>query len=150
MKGDLLINGMDAWETWGVNMGEDFLNVIDGFAPMKDFIENESRLEHGKRVIYAEPKIASRDLTLSFTIKGKNTYDFRAKRKAFEMELYKGKIEVVIPALGDDIYKLTYLGKSVSYAMNVTRTFCTISAKFEEPNPKDRMINEEEEDDENS
>lgn len=138
MKGDLLINGKDAWETWGVNMGEDFLNVIDGFAPMKDFIENESRLEHGKRMIYAEPRVASRDLTLSFTIKGENEGDFRAKRKAFEAELYNGGIEVSIPALGEDIYKLTYLGKSVSYAMNVARTFCTISAKFEEPNPMDR------------
>ena len=138
MKGDLLINGKDAWETWGVNMGEDFLNVIDGFAPMKDFIENESRLEHGKRMIYAEPRVASRDLTLSFTIKGENEGDFRAQRKAFEAELYNGRIEVSIPALGEDIYKLTYLGKSVSYAMNVARTFCTISAKFEEPNPMDR------------
>lgn len=150
MKGELYINNKDAWETWGVNMGEDFLNVIDAFAPMKDFIENESRLDHGKKVIYAEPKIASRDLTLSFTIKGNNANDFRAKRKAFETELYKGKIEVVVPALGDDIYKLTYLGKSVSYAMNVTRTFCTFAAKFEEPNPMDRALNEEDEEDENS
>lgn len=150
MKGELFINGKDAWETWGVNMGDGFLDAIDGFAPMKEFIENESRLEHGKRMIYAEPRVASRDLTLRFTIRGGNESDFRAKKKAFEMEMYKGKIEVVIPALGDDIYKLTYSGKSVSYAMNVTRTFCTISAKFEEPNPKDRMIDDEEEDDENN
>lgn len=150
MKGELFINGLDAWETWGVNIGKGFLDAIDGFLPMKGFIENESRLEHGKRVICAEPRVASRDLTLRFTIKGESESDFRAKKKAFEMEMYKGKIEVVIPSLGDDIYKLTYSGKSVSYAMNVTRTFCTISAKFEEPNPKDRMIDDEEEDDENN
>lgn len=146
MKGELFINGLDAWETWGVNMGEGFLDAIDGFAPMKDFIENDSRKQHGKRVLYVEPKVASRDLTLHFTIKGEDESDFRAKRKAFESQLYKGKLEVVVPALGGDIYKLTYLGKSVSYAMNITRTFCTISAKFEEPNPMDRAP----EDDENN
>lgn len=146
MKGDLFINGKDAWETWGVNMGEGFLDAIDGFLPMKEFIENDSRKQHGKRVLYVEPKVASRDLTLHFTIKGEDESDFRAKRKAFESQLYKGKLEVVVPALGGDIYKLTYLGKSVSYAMNITRTFCTISAKFEEPNPMDRAP----EDDENN
>ena len=146
MKGDLFINGKDAWETWGVNMGDGFLDAIDGFLPMKEFIENDSRKQHGKRVLYVEPKVASRDLTLHFTIKGEDESDFRAKRKAFESQLYKGKLEVVVPALGGDIYKLTYLGKSVSYAMNITRTFCTISAKFEEPNPMDRAP----EDDENN
>lgn len=144
MKGDLYINNIDAWEAWGVNMGDGFLDAIDGFAPMKEFIENESRLQHGKKVIYVEPKVASRELTLAFTIRGKNTADFRLKRKSFEQELCKGKVEITVPELGDDIFKLTYLGKSVSYAMNVTRTFCTISAKFEEPNPMDRAVGEDE------
>lgn len=143
MKGDLIINGKDAWEAWGVNMGEDFLNVIDGFSPMKDYIENESRLEHGKRILVFEPRVASRDITLQFTINGKTETEFRAKRKAFEDELRKGSVNISIPSLGGDIYKLVYLGKSVSYAMNVTRTFCSISAKFEEPNPMDRTEEEE-------
>ena len=138
MKGDLIINGKDAWETWGVNMGEGFLDVIDGFAPMKDYIENDSRLEHGKRVLVAEPRVASRDMTLQFTIKGASEDDFRAKRRTFEDELRKGGVNINVPALGTDTYKLIYLGKSVSYAMNRARTFCTISAKLEEPNPMDR------------
>jgi len=138
MKGDLIINGKDAWETWGVNMGEGFLDVIDGFSPMKDYIENDSRLEHGKRVLVAEPRVASRDMTLQFTIKGASEDDFRAKRRAFEDELRKGGVNINVPALGTDTYKLIYLGKSVSYAMNRARTFCTISAKFEEPNPMER------------
>ena len=36
MIGDLYINGQDAWITWGVNMGDGFLDAIDSFAPMKD------------------------------------------------------------------------------------------------------------------
>lgn len=138
MTGELFINGKDAWIEWGVNMGKDFINAIDSFAPMKDYIENESRLEHGKRVLVVEPKVASREMTLHFTIKGGDEADFRAKRKSFEMELQQGKVAINVPALGDDIFHLIYLGKSVSYGLNTSRTFCTISSKFEEPNPMKR------------
>lgn len=138
MTGDLYINGKDAWTTWGVNMGEGFIDSIDAFAPMKAYIENESRLEHGKRVITANPRVASRDLTLHFTIMGSSEADFRAKRKAFEAELQKGKVDVRIPAIGGEIYHLIYTGKSVGYGLNLARTFCSLSAKFEEPNPMDR------------
>ena len=42
MTGDLFINGKDAFSTWGVRMGDGFLDAIDGFNQMKDYIENES------------------------------------------------------------------------------------------------------------
>lgn len=135
MNGDLLINGKDAWTTWGVRMGDDFLNVIDGFNEMKDYIENESRLEHGKRVITDNAKVDSREITLQFTIEGSSESDYRTKKKAFQTEMEKGAVNIKVPALGTDIYKLVYLGKSVSYAMSSDRCFGKVSAKFEEPNP---------------
>ena len=57
---DLLINGRDAYKTWGVRMGDKFLDVLGASLPMKEFIENKSRLEHGKRVIINNPKIDER------------------------------------------------------------------------------------------
>ena len=65
---DLLINTQDAYTTWGVRMGEGFLDVLGASSPMKEFIENKSRLEHGKRAIINDPKIDEREITLSFTI----------------------------------------------------------------------------------
>lgn len=138
MTGDLIINGKDAWTEWGVNMGEGFIDAIDAFTPMKDYIENDSRLEHGKRVLISNPRVASRELTLHFTIKGNNEADYRAKRRAFEAELQKVKIDVKVPVLGEEVYHLIYLGKSVSYSLNMSRTFSVISSKFEEPNPANR------------
>ena len=138
MTGELYINGKDAWIEWGVNMGEDFINEIDAFVPMKELIENDSRLEHGKRILLANPRIASRELTLHFTIKGDSETDYRAKRKAFEQELQKLAVDIKVPAIGTEVYHLVYLGKSVAYALNLSRTFCTVSAKFEEPNPMNR------------
>lgn len=135
---DLLINGQDAFQTWGVRMGEGFLDSIDSLAPMKEFIESKSRLEHGKRVSTTNPKLDERDLTLSFTIQGSSQLDYSAKKKAFQEELYKGSLTIQVPPLNNEVYHLTYTGKSVSYGLSLNRTFGKISAKFNEPNPANR------------
>lgn len=138
MTGELFINGKDAWLEWGVNMGHSFLDTIDSFPTMKEYVENESRLEHGKRVLLSNPRVASREITLHFTIKGKDEADYRAKRKSFEAELISGIVAVNVPALGAEIYKLIYYGKSVTYGLSKTRAFSELAVKFEEPNPMDR------------
>jgi hypothetical protein len=138
MKGELLINGKDAWTTWGVCMGEGFLDSIDAPLPMKGYIENESRLEHGKRVITDNAKLDSRELTLAFTITGSSENDYKEKKKAFQTELGQGEMTVKVPALGNEVYKLVYLGKNISYGLSLGRCFGKFSAKFEEPNPTNR------------
>lgn len=138
MTGELFINSKDAWDTWGVNMGEGFLDALDAPLQMKDYIENESRLEHGKRVITDNAKVDSREITLQFTIEGSSESDYRAKKKAFQAELEKGAVNIKIPALGSEIYKLVYLGKSISYGLSPDRCFAKVSSKFCEPNPMDR------------
>lgn len=138
MTADLIINRKDALETWGVRIGDGFLDAIDGFNEMKDYIENESRLEHGKRMITDNAKVAFREITLQFTIEGSSEGDYRSKKKAFQTELEKGAVNIKVPALGDEVYKLVYLGKSISYGLSSDRCFCKISSKFCEPNPMDR------------
>ena len=54
---ELLINGENAYTIWGVRMGDGFLDVLGASSPMKEFIENKSRLEHGKRVIFNNTKV---------------------------------------------------------------------------------------------
>ena len=129
---DLLINTQDAYTTWGVRMGEGFLDVLGASSPMKEFIENKSRLEHGKRVIINDPKIDERE------IEGNSQSDYQAKKKAFFEELYKGVVDIQVPANSNEIYHLIYLGKSVAYAQSFDQTFGKISAKFNEPNPANR------------
>ena len=138
MKNELIINNKDAYATWGVRMGDNFLDVLGASSPMKEFIENKSRLEHGKRVIINNPKVDEREITLSFTIEGNSQSDYQSKKKAFFDELYKGKIDIQVPANSSEIYHLIYLGKSITYAQGLDRTFGKISAKFNEPNPANR------------
>ncbi len=135
---ELLINNKNAYTTWGVRMGDKFLDTIGASSPMKEFIENKSRLEHGKRVIVNNPKLDERDITLSFTIEGNSKSDYQAKKKVFFDELYKGTVDIQVPANSSEIYHLIYLGKSITYAQSLDRTFGKISMKFNEPNPANR------------
>lgn len=135
---ELLINGKDAYATWGVRMGDKFLDTIGASSPMKEFIENKSRLEHGKRVIINNPKIDEREIALSFTIEGSSQSDYQMKKKTFFEELYKGVADIQVPADCDEVYHLIYLGKSVTYAQSLDRTFGKVSMKFSEPNPANR------------
>ena len=138
MNAQLYINGKDAFNEWGVRMGDGFLDTIDGLNEMKSFVTNESRLEHGKRVVVKNPRVASREITLSFTITGKTKSDYRTKRNAFQEELEKGKVRINVPELGEQVYKLVFTGKSISYGLSGDRCFGHLSGKFIEPNPKDR------------
>lgn len=64
-------------------MGDNFLDSLGASVPMKEFIENKSRLEHGKRIITTNPKLDEREITLAFTIEGNSQSDYQTKKKAF-------------------------------------------------------------------
>lgn len=134
---DLIINGFDAYRQWGIRMGDGFLDAIFAPEPMKEFIENKSRLQHGKQVLYNNPKVDERDVTLVFTLEGSSPEDYLVKYSAFKTELQKGKVEIKVPVLGNQVYRFTYL-RSASFGLNIPRTFSKISIKFNEPNPANR------------
>lgn len=138
MTGELYINEKDAWTTWGVNMGEGFLDAIDAPLPMKEYVEDESRLEDGIRIDTGNSKVDSREITLGFTIMGSSETDYRSKKAAFQTELQKGAFTIRIPALGTQKYKMVYTGKSISYGLSKSRDFGHFTMKCTEPNPADR------------
>lgn len=137
MKGDLLINNWDAFLVWGVNMGDGFIESLYTPLPMKDVIENKSRLQNGKKVIIENRKVDERDLTLTFTLKGDSPSDYTVKYSSFLNEITKGEFTIKVPALGEDVYHLYYI-RSASFGFNTARTFSKISVKLNEPNPGNR------------
>ena len=138
MTGELYINERDAWKVWGVNMEEGFLDTIDAPLPMKEYIQDESRLEDGIRIDTSNPKVDSREITLGFTITGNSETDYRSKKSAFQSELQKGMFTIRVPALGTQKYKMVYTGKSISYGLSKSRDFGHFTMKCTEPNPADR------------
>ena len=137
MRGDLLINGKDTFDTWGVSMVDSFLNALLTPPPVKEYCENKSRLEGGKRVVFGNKKDDEREITLIFTIQGKNQSDYISKYKSFMEEMYSGLVSVNVPILGGDIYHV-YYKNATSYAISLDRTFSKISMKVCEPNPDNR------------
>ncbi len=135
---DLLINGQDAFAAYGVRMGDNFLNALGAPASMKGLIENESRSKHGKQVLVSSARVASRQITLEFTIKGNTPLDFNEKKSAFYSMLYRCELTICVPVNSPDVYHLIYLGVSPTYDQSLDRSFCRVSVKFEEPNPTDR------------
>lgn len=133
MLGDLYINGNDAWGTYRVAMGEGFIQTLLTPAGNKDFIENESRLENGKRVVFNNPKVASRDLTLTFNIHGDTQEEYMLNYKAFVAVLQQGKVVLRVPDL-DMTFTLVHK-RSLSFALDRNRLNSRLSVKFEEPDP---------------
>lgn len=142
MIGDLLINGSDAYAK-GIAMGDDFLGNILSPSSLKSFVENDDPTKNGKEVIYPQtPKLASRDLTLTFTIFGNTATEHLTNYKNFIALLQKGEISLSIPALGTEVYHLTYVGDSGSYKIEADRLASRLTVKFNEPNPADRAARE--------
>lgn len=138
MKGELIINGKDAFDIWGVNMGDGFLENLLLPPPMKDLIENKSRLRDGRDVIYSNIRKDERDVTLVFTIQGNDKADYMTKFRSFLDEISGGKVTIKVPDLGEEVYHVHYL-RSTSFALNTSRTFSKLSIKFNEPNPANRV-----------
>lgn len=65
MKDELYLNGKDAYTTWGISMNDTSLSELMTPTSNKEFIENESRIEHGKRVLVTKSKLDARNLTLT-------------------------------------------------------------------------------------
>ncbi|WP_277242033.1 hypothetical protein [Prevotella pallens] len=115
--------------------GREFLDTINGYYPLKDYITNNDRLRDGVQYASIIPKVNERSLTLNFTIEGSDTSDFNTKNRAFVEELRKGDVIIQVPDDSPDVYHLKYTGKSCTFARNIERTFAKLGLAFIEPNP---------------
>lgn len=129
---------VDAFSEYGVRMGDDFINTLLQPAPMKDVIQNNSRMEHGVRVNIV-PYQDKRSITLTFIITNGNGKSMLANLRNFQKMLYNVRLKLRVPKIEENVsYKLIYTGKSISYGVSIDRTISKLSVKFEEPNPSDR------------
>ena len=131
MRNDLLINGVDMYES-GVSMGKGFIDALEAFDAFKDDIENDSALEDGRRMVLSE-RLASREVTLTFVVWG--AYGFRERLEAFRALLLTRKLTVKT-GFSERRYRLIYTGRSATFSHGVHS--CRIAAKFVEPDPTDR------------
>ena len=135
-----MINGQDAYATYGVVMGSGFINTIEGGIPLKEGFENTSRRQHGVQKL-VNPYYDKRSLNLQFNIHGRTKSEFLTRKHNFELLLLSGIVDIQIvdaSAPRTEVYHLVYTGKNVTYNHSYNGKFGTWLASFEEPNPYNR------------
>lgn len=139
MTGETWINGKDAYKTWGVSLEDGAISTLMTPSSLKDFVENESRLEHGKRVLISNPKVESRDITLEMHLTAKTKADFLSQYSKFcEEVLETGVVDIISTYQPEVEYHCTYV--SCSQFSQYMFGLAKFTLKLNEYNPKNRTV----------
>lgn len=110
-------------------------------APTKQYISNDSRLEHGVRVVAnaQNTKLDKREVQLQVMIEGSTQEQYLQRYEAFLAAITQGLIKLYVPKL-DRTYKLVYTNCTKYGNYGLKKGIFTL--KFTEPNPKDTANDE--------
>ena len=103
----------------------------------KGYVENDSRLEHGVKVV-AKPeyaKYAKKTLSLTILLEAANASDFSRNLEEFTDKVSRGMFELKVPTI-DRVFRLVYTDISIKQQY---RNFkATFTLELQEPNCNDR------------
>lgn len=137
LKGQLYINGKDAYLTWGIFLDETALSALMTPAPNKEFISNKYRSKDGKSVIKHNPRLDEREITLPFNMTAKDSDTFMMNYARFcEEVLAKGELVICTRFQPNVWYRCIYL--SCTQFSQCIREMAKFSLKLNEPDPSDR------------
>lgn len=123
----------------GVKIGKGFKDSLLSPRQIKPYITNESRLEHGVRVLDTPIRYAQRNLTLEFQITGRTEVEFKMNKENFFSMIYSGKVKLAVPEITTDVFHLLYTGASSTYSSGLSNLACRVKLGFTEPNPGNRV-----------
>lgn len=138
MKGQAFINGKDIWLTWKASLCSGSYEQLLKPAPMKEYIANNSRKEHGMRIIANSDnsKTDYRTLSLSLFIEGATQSEYLSNLENFMEEISQGVFSLRVPQL-NKMYQLVYTDCSNYGDYGLKKGKFVI--KLTEPNIKDRL-----------
>jgi len=135
-KGELYINGYDAFEAWGLSMDNTSLSALMAPPPIKSLIENSSRLNHGKVMLTENVRYDSRELTLQVHIIASSEDEFFERYASFCEQLAKGAMTIVTKYQPTTVYNVIY--QSCTQFSQYMRGIAKFSLKLVEPDPTNR------------
>lgn len=146
MKNDAFIKLVDEedsayidLDTFGITLVRGWREALLTPAPIKSYVTNNSRLEHGQSVI-ATAKYArkdKRDVSISFFLEGNSQEDYLKKYESFLSKIaYSGQFCLKVPCL-KRVFKFVYSQCSQFGDYGLKKGKFTI--KFTESNPNDRI-----------
>lgn len=138
MIGKFYINGKDVFTEFGAVFMKGTYEALLKPVGMKQFITNNSRLEHGVRYVANAntAKTNERNIQLSLFISGSSELDYLSKVAALMNELENGSFTLKVTDLGY-VYHLVY-SDCASYG-DYGRKRGKFTLKLIEPNTKDRQ-----------
>lgn len=142
MTGRLIINGKDAWTTWGVFLEEGSYGRLLSGDSVKPYTTNESRSIDGVDVWIKDPRLEARRLTVVVCF-AERSGSFVGRYNSLISELLQGRMQgnrripnsFNVPPIGKN-FKFIYEGHT-----NLTQSNMAIgkvALRFFEPNPADR------------
>lgn len=139
LKGQLYINDMDAYTTWGIFLEETALSALMTPAPNKEFISNKYRSKDGKTVIKHNPRLDEREIMITFNMTAKDADTFMANYAKFcEEVLAKGELVIRTRFQPNVWYRCIYL--SCTQFSQFIQEMAKFSLKLNEPDPSDRGV----------
>lgn len=137
LKGQLLINGKDAYTEYGIFMDGTSLSTLMTPAPNKEFISNKYRSKDGKSVIRHNPRLDEREITIAFNMSAKTSDEFLSNYGKFcEEVLATGQVTIHTSFQPTVWYRCIYL--SCTQFSEFMRELAKFSLKLNEPDPTDR------------
>ena len=135
-KGQLKINGKDAYLSWGISMDDTSLSALMTPPAVKPYISNDDRTKHGKEYLTAPVYVDSRDLTLQLNLTAKDEEQFFALYIAFCEVLAKGVLDIETSFQSGVVYHCIY--QSCSQFSQFMRGIGKFVLKVTEMNPNNR------------
>ena len=136
--GELNINGYDAYTTWGVSLDMTGLSALMTPPGNKAVVENETRLEHGRRYINTTPRMASREVTLTINMSAPSESVFLTRYAAFCQQLATGELVICTKYQPNVHYHFLY--RSCQQFTELQRGVAKFVLKLTEPNPGMRSV----------
>lgn len=144
MKGELFINGQDAYTTWGLSLDETALSTLMTPSPLKALVRNKSQVEDGVEVLGVDsasqatfrPRIDSREITLVINITGDGKDGFLGNYSRFCDVLARGVLNISTIYQPNVVYKMIY--QSCQQFSQFQMGIGKFTLRLEEPNPTDR------------
>lgn len=140
---EITINGINVKQRYGVILTSGGFSALRKPAPMKEFIESKSRLEHGKRVILNSPKVDERQVLLPIIMTASSASNFTQQYDNFCSEILEtGKLDIIVSSQPTIVYHCIY--EDCQQYTEFVQEMAKFILKLTEPNPKNRTVEEDE------
>ena len=136
LKNLIYINGKEL-KTWNAFLEAGSYAEFLAPGPMKEYIENDFRSQHGRQVIVSTPRVDARDFSIQIVLNGSSPAELLTNYNSLLAEFEQGAVDIQVPDLG---YTYHCIYKQASKLRNYNLLTLTMSVMLNEPNPKNRTL----------